>query len=808
MTSISTFIATRIRQPWRAILSVLNRSLIGKDTSWDTTRLLIPQILWGIVHSANLDFASLIWDEFGWQIVDRSTKQTKMSKLFYTRFTKLIIAYFLSCNKNIPRRSNSKMHSKGDDLPITKLSNTVEVESEKVKVVEEPEEQNVSPVRSGRGKAELAKFVSIKEPHTQQRRMSQLTIDSQIDEDVVHTYAEWGHKLKGPAVDDPAVQSLLDLRKRSKSSRLEKTDSDTILYYSCSYTLEESANETDDADESDMDLTDDNLDGDDVLQEFIQTLLDETPTNELTNFMSHLVYTDAQTTSVVHNPEGNPELTSYISGASEVPFGTYVDVLATKTLLKEAHAKGKKNMRKINFKKAVAQKFRDYDQKLEALTNFNVFEAFEKVVQERVLTKIKKLLPTHIPKAVANYVRPRLNTSVLEKSYYTLYDSILLDQEALDAQEAEPSFLKRSHDHHDSPNNCKGEKKKKRRKDAGQSSTQTSRKDKAPMVTKQTFLSNNTPIHDGLPRSRGLEKLKLHYKNDVELDYHVHQLKAAVVSEAQWNSDEGDVSKPRSFERHMSKSSKPHPSFYNNDFYYLVYFSTEEKYTTSLTKHYAARYHIQGYGFLSSIVVRISDKQEYTFSYADLPRLSLNDIEDMYLLKVQDKTHHLHSEDERDFNNALLLFIQRTVIKNKVEDLQLGVESYQRTINLTKPKLYFEGIDENIPYTMTRTEKGVVYLNKYNRRSMMKLNEVHKFCDGTLTKIQENLIDMLNKNKLGQSNERFKGRDRNDKDVKRSKEMVDKIDQVMKRIEQLRRLEEYVGGRLKIINPRVFVRPM
>ncbi|GKF68075.1 hypothetical protein Tco_0197754, partial [Tanacetum coccineum] len=85
--------------------------------------------------------------------------------------------------------------------------------------------------------------------------------------------------------------------------------------------------------------------------------------------------------------------------------------------------------------------------------------------------------------------------------------------------------------------------------------------------TKQTFLSNNTPIHDGLPRSRdhilgtstvaiakklkiiiqkdeltiadlegaGLEKLKLHYKNDVELDYHVHQLKAAVVSEAQWN---------------------------------------------------------------------------------------------------------------------------------------------------------------------------------------------------------------------------------------------------------------------------------
>ncbi|GJU66412.1 auxin response factor 19 [Tanacetum coccineum] len=143
-----------------------------------------------------------------------------------------------------------------------------------------------------------------------------------------------------------------------------------------------------------------------------------------------------------------------------------------------------------------------------------------------------------------------------------------------------------------------------------------------------------------------------------------------------------------------------------------------------------------------------SYKQDYTFSYADLPRLNLNDIEGMYLLKVQDKMRHLPSEDEKDFNNALLLFIRRTVIKNRVEDLQLGVESYQKTLNLTKPKLYFEGIDEKIQYTMTGIEKGV-----------------------------------------------------NDKDVKKSKEMVDKIDQVMKRREQLRRLEEYVRGRPKTINP-------
>ncbi|GKG49408.1 hypothetical protein Tco_0515860, partial [Tanacetum coccineum] len=41
------------------------------------------------------------------------------------------------------------------------------------------------------------------------------------EETVVDMYNEWGQKLKGPAVDDPAVQSLLDLQKGSKASRLE-----------------------------------------------------------------------------------------------------------------------------------------------------------------------------------------------------------------------------------------------------------------------------------------------------------------------------------------------------------------------------------------------------------------------------------------------------------------------------------------------------------------------------------------------------------------------------------------------------------
>ncbi|GKD81965.1 hypothetical protein Tco_1348804 [Tanacetum coccineum] len=142
------------------------------------------------------------------------------------------------------------------------------------------------------------------------------------------------------------------------------------------------------------------------------------------------------------------------------------------------------------------------------------------------------------------------------------YESVILDQDALDAQAAQSSFHKRSHDNQDPPNNREGENKKKRRKDVGEPSSRSSRRNRSPMV----IIQDDTPAVQPLDKSdkdeltiadlerARLERLKVHYKNNVELEYHASQLKAAVLSEAQWNSDEGDVSKPRSFERHMSKS--------------------------------------------------------------------------------------------------------------------------------------------------------------------------------------------------------------------------------------------------------------
>ncbi|GJV29004.1 putative ribonuclease H-like domain-containing protein [Tanacetum coccineum] len=259
------------------------------------------------------------------------------------------------------------------------------------------------------------------------------------------------------------------------------------------------------------------------------------------------------------------------------------------------------------------QRKRECDQKLEALTNFNVSEAFEKAVKAKVLIEIKKLLPTHILNAISNYVRP-------------YHDSF-------NAQDAELSFHKRSHDNHDSPNNHEGENKKKHRKDVGKSSSRSSRRNKSLVIHAQADTPAMQPLNQEdeyvrkhpypewfLKKSR-LAKRKttwfdLLLKSDIDQNENhilgpssvaiakklieiiekdeltIADLEA-VLTEAKWNNDEDDVSKPRMFERHMSKNTKPHP-FYNNDFYYLVCLSMEEKYTTSITKHCAARYYKQG----------------------------------------------------------------------------------------------------------------------------------------------------------------------------------------------------------------------
>ncbi|GJT75376.1 hypothetical protein Tco_1042101 [Tanacetum coccineum] len=126
----------------------------------------------------------------------------------------------------------------------------------------------------------------------------------------------------------------------------------------------------------------------------------------------------------------------------------------------------------------------------------------------------------------------------------------------------------------------------------------------------------------------------------------------------------------------------------------------------------------------------------------DFPRLHLNDIEDMLLLVVQNKLFNLNSDVIVDLAGALCMFTRCIVIQKRVEDLQLGIKSYQKKLNISKPRTPDENLSQRAPYNTLSDPQGVIYEDKLNRKRLMRLDERHKFSDGTLQSVRDTLHDM------------------------------------------------------------------
>ncbi|GJY64544.1 hypothetical protein Tco_0466004 [Tanacetum coccineum] len=125
------------------------------------------------------------------------------------------------------------------------------------------------------------------------------------------------------------------------------------------------------------------------------------------------------------------------------------------------------------------------------------------------------------------------------------------------------------------------------------------------------------------------------------------------------------------------------------------------------------------YGYLEEIVVRIGDNVLYRFKKGDFPRLWINDIEDMLILVVQNWLTNLSGDDVADFVIALRMFTRSLVIQKRVKDLQLGVESYQKKINVTKPDTTRPDLRKRHPYTPYKDPQGFIYVDDYKRNRVL-----------------------------------------------------------------------------------------
>ncbi|GJV70591.1 retrovirus-related pol polyprotein from transposon TNT 1-94 [Tanacetum coccineum] len=112
------------------------------------------------------------------------------------------------------------------------------------------------------------------------------------------------------------------------------------------------------------------------------------------------------------------------------------------------------------------------------------------------------------------------------------------------------------------------------------------------------------------------------------------------------------------------------------------------------------------------------------------------------------------------------------VIRQRVEDFQLGIESYQTQLNLTKPRWDAKGFEYKHDFTVIDSPRAVTFRDKYGVQMIMRFNEIHKFSDGTLQQIDEALDYRVKEFRVNRMNPGLDTRFWTQKDVDRSKEFM------------------------------------
>nr|GEU68111.1 hypothetical protein [Tanacetum cinerariifolium] len=138
-------------------------------------------------------------------------------------------------------------------------------------------------------------------------------------------------------------------------------------------------------------------------------------------------------------------------------------------------------------------------------------------------------------------------------------------------------------------------------------------------------------------------------------------------------------------------------------------------------------------------VFSIADLNEHIIAKRDFKYLYPSDFEDLYLLNLQGHLNHLPPKDKKILTIVVNLWTRHLVIRQRVKDFQLGIESYQTQLNLTKPRWDATGFEYKHDYTVIDSPRSVTFWDKYEVQMIMWFSEIHKFSNSTLHQIDEAL---------------------------------------------------------------------
>ncbi|GJS90511.1 hypothetical protein Tco_0773147 [Tanacetum coccineum] len=142
-----------------------------------------------------------------------------------------------------------------------------------------------------------------------------------------------------------------------------------------------------------------------------------------------------------------------------------------------------------------------------------------------------------------------------------------------------------------------------------------------------------------------------------------------------------------------------------------------------------------------------------------------------------------------DFIVALRMFTRSLILKRSVENLQCGVESYHKKLNIAKPHKTFLEIEFKEPYSPSYEPPGIVYEDLDKQKRVLRAYELYKFLDGTLKSVRDKIHHRVLDFGLDY-NPKMPKRKWTTIDQKRSGLMIELIDKQLREREIIKNLEQ------------------
>nr|GEV05907.1 hypothetical protein [Tanacetum cinerariifolium] len=194
------------------------------------------------------------------------------------------------------------------------------------------------------------------------------------------------------------------------------------------------------------------------------------------------------------------------------------------------------------------------------------------------------------------------------------------------------------------------------------------------------------------------------------------------------------------------------------------------------------------------LLVKIGNRQKVPVNYFfnnDLKYLQGGILTMTYMNSLKTKATQYDLPGIEDMTRNIWSPVKVAYDKHALWDLQLGVESYQKKINVTKPETTRPDIKKKDPYTPYIDPQGFIYVDTLKRNRLMRSDELYKFSDGTLTRIQTSLDDITKNIEM----KYLPQRRWSTLEKKRVNIMIKAIDKHLKERRTMRSLENFVGGR-------------